>query len=161
MYVRILLIVLGVVLVSGFAVSHLAYSVVAEKRDFARQAEEWALSRTAISDVEEVFEYRGTTHCAVVIGKNRQGSKAIAWLTKDWVYYDTLDGKVTQESVAKAVAQGFSGYQVIHIVPGIENRKPLWEALLKNQEGSYLYVYYDFYNGQIIKSFTIHSPLKA
>lgn len=160
MYVRIVVIVLGILLLGGFFASHLMYSVVAEKRDFEQQAREWALSRTAITEIEEVYEYRGTTNCAVVIGKNKQGAEAIAWLTKDSLYYDTLDGKVNKQSVTEAVTKHFAAYKTMQIVPGIENKQPFWEVVLKHPNGDYLYLYYDFYTGKMFKSFTIHPPAR-
>lgn len=161
MYVRILLIVLGIVVLGGAVTTHLLYSVVAEKRDFEQQAREAALAKTAITQIDEVYEYRGTTTCAVVIGKNQQGIPAIAWLTKDSTIYDTMAGKLTKDSVAQAVAKHFPNEELMHIVPGIEEKKPFWEVVLKNPNGNYSYLYYDFYTGQVTKSFTIHPPTKA
>lgn len=161
MYRRIVFIVLGLVVIGGFLVSHLLYSVVAEKRSFEAQAREWALSRTAITQIDEVYEYRGSTTSAVVIGKNQQGTSAIAWLTKDTLTYDTMDGKLTKENVSQSAAKHFPAQEVVRIVPGIENKKPFWEAVLKDPNGDYSYLYYDFYTGQMTKSFTIHSSVKA
>ncbi|MGO0061053.1 cell wall elongation regulator TseB-like domain-containing protein [Brevibacillus fluminis] len=161
MYVRILLIVVAVVLLIGGFSSHLLYSVVAEKRDFEQAARDWAVANTAITQVDEVYEYRGTTTCTVVIGKNQQGTRAIAWKTKDSTFFDTMDGKLTKESVADAVTKHFPNDQVVHIVPGIEDKKPFWEVVLKNPSGDYTYLYYDFSTGQVTKSFTIHPPAKT
>lgn len=161
MYARILLIVVALIVLAGGFSTHLLYSVVAEKRDFEQQAREAALAHTAITQIDEVYEYRGTTTCAVVIGKNQQGTQAIAWITKDSTFYDTMDGKLTKASVADAVAKHFPNDEVMHIVPGIEEKKPFWEIVLKNPNGDYSYLYYDFSTGQVTKSFTIHPPAKA
>ncbi len=158
MYVRILLIVLGIVVVFAASGYHLAYSVVSDKRSFEEQAREWALQRTEIKEITEIAEYRGRTNCAVVFGKNAQGTPVIAWLTKDTQFMDTVAGTVPKDSVLQTVQANYKDFELQHAVPGIEGKETFWEVVLKGRSGGYLYLYYDFHTGKMLRSYTIHAP---
>jgi len=154
-YVRIGIVALCVVLLGVALVYDLASSVVADKRSFEEQGRQWALERTSITHVDEVVEYRGKQAYTVVLGKNQMGTPVIAWMTADQVIFDTMDRAVTKESVMTALQKGYPGTQIQHIVPGIDGDRRFWEAAVLDQEGKYHYIHYDFYTGQIIKSYVV------
>ncbi|MBO8162958.1 MAG: DUF5590 domain-containing protein [Brevibacillus sp.] len=155
MWLRIVFLLAGVLLVGAAASYHLTSAVVAEREAFIEQARKWALERTAITEIEEITEYRGRQSYTVVIGKNRVGTPVIAWMTPDQVVYDVLEGSVSKESVREAVLKNQPDAEIRHIVPGIDGDKRFWEVLFIDGEQRYNYVYYDFYSGELLKAYRL------
>ncbi|MCK9906903.1 DUF5590 domain-containing protein, partial [Frankia sp. Cpl3] len=96
-----------------------------------------------ITEIEQIDEYRGKQSYAVVIGKNRVGTPAIAWITPQSVVFDTMDKAVPRESVMAAVSKSFPQAKLLHLVPGIDGSVRFWEATLLDHDGRYRYIHYD------------------
>nr|WP_239565157.1 DUF5590 domain-containing protein [Brevibacillus fulvus] len=138
-------------------VSHLVSSVVGDKRAMMEQARQWALERTNITEIEQIDEYRGKQTYAVVIGKNRVGTREIAWLTKDQIVFDTMEHAIPRENVEAAVRKGFPQSEILRIVPGMEGQQRFWEVTLLDPDGKYRYLHYDFYQGNVTKSYVVQT----
>lgn len=161
MYVRILIVIASLILIAGGFSYHLTSKVVGERNTFEQQAKQWALTRTSITDIQEVDEYRGKQAYAVVIGKNRAGTPCIAWMTQQDVVFDTMERAVTRDSVMTAVAKGFPKAKLLHLVPGIDGSQRFWEATLLDQDGWYRYIHYDFYKGNVIQAYAVQTPKQS
>nr|WP_241254485.1 DUF5590 domain-containing protein [Brevibacillus sp. SYP-B805] len=133
----------------------LTSSVVGSQRAFEEQARKWAAERTTIAQIDEIDEYRGKQAYAVVMGKNQVGTPVIVWMNEKEIYFDTLARAVPKQSVLDAVRRGYPGGKILHVVPGLEENRPFWEAAVRDQEGRYLYIQYDFYTGKVIKTYTV------
>lgn len=155
MLIRIGIVAMCMFLMGIALVYDLAKSVVADKQAFEEQGRAWALERTSITQVDEVAEYRGRQSYTVVMGKNKVGTPVIAWMTPTQVFFDTMDRAVTKESVMTAVKKGYPGMEIQYIVPGIDENQRFWEVALLDAQGKYHYVHYDFYTGQITKSYVV------
>ncbi|USG63468.1 DUF5590 domain-containing protein [Brevibacillus ruminantium] len=156
MYLRITTIVLAALLliVLGSAY-HLSATVLGKQADFENKVRNWVQERTTITEIDSIDEYRGKQSYAVVIGKNRAGTKVIAWLTEDTIAFDTMERMVTRESVEASVKQGFPTGKILHLVPGMDENSRFWEVTLKNADGRFHYIHYDLYTGAVLTSYLV------
>jgi uncharacterized protein YpmB len=152
---RILIGLLCVLALAFAFLYDLTSTVVGSQRSFEEQARKWALERTSITQIDEIAEYRGKQAYAVVIGKNRVGTPVIAWMNEKTIHFDTMDRAVTKESVKEAVQKGYPGAEILHIVPGMDEKRRFWEASVRDRDGKYLYIHYDFYTGKVLQSYII------
>ncbi|MFD2371724.1 DUF5590 domain-containing protein [Brevibacillus sp. GCM10020057] len=156
MVVRMIVVVIAALLVvgAGFAY-HLTSFVVGGRSSFDEQVMKWVEERTTISQVESIDEYRGKQSYAVVIGKNQVGTPVVAWLTDKTAAFDRMDLAVPRKNVEEAVAKGFPGAKVTHIVPGMEGDKRFWEVTLKDKDGRFRYLHYDLFSGALLASYVL------
>ena len=156
MAVRGIVVGLAVLLVvgAGFAY-HLAASVVGGRSDFAEQVMTWVQERTTISQVDSIDEYRGKQSYAVVLGKNKEGTPVVAWLTDKTAAFDRMDRAVPRKNVEAAALKGFPQATITHIVPGLENEQRFWEVTLKDKDGRYHYLHYDLFSGALLASYVL------
>jgi len=153
---RIVWLLTGILLIGCFAAYHLASSVVADQQRFVEQARQWALTRTSITQIDEISEYRGKQSYTVVIGKNKVGTPVIAWMTADELVFDLLEGTVPKKNVEETVLRNHPGADIQHIVPGIDGEQRFWEVLYIDEEQQYNYVYYDFYTGAFLRAYRLN-----
>jgi uncharacterized protein YpmB len=155
-YVRIVLgvLIIAVVAVLGFAYN-LASHVLGERHDFEAQVRKWVQERTTITQIDAIDEYRGKQTYAVVMGKNAAGTPVVAWLTAEHAVFDRLDLGVRKESVEAAAKQGFPEGRVLHVVPGLDGEQRFWEVTLRDRDGRYHYLHYDFFSGKLLKAYAI------
>jgi uncharacterized protein YpmB len=152
---RMGIVVIGLLAVAFALLYDLTSSVVGSQRAIEEQARKWAAERTSITQIEEIDEYRGKQAYAVVMGKNRVGTPVIAWMNEKEIHFDTMEHAVTKQSVLDAVKRGYPGGKILHVVPGLEENRRFWEAAVRDQEGRYLYIQYDFYTGKVIKTYMV------
>jgi len=156
-YVRIMLGFFCVLAVIFAFTYDLAASVVREKRSFEDQVRAWTAERTGITEIDEILEYRGKEAYAVVIGKNRVGTPVIAWMNEKTLQFDTLERAVPHAHVEEAVRKGHPDAQIVKIVPGLDGDLRFWEVTLRETDGRFVYIHYDFYTGQVLKSYSVQA----
>lgn len=135
---------------------HLLYNVLGEKSQWVDEGKALAGSYTEIEQVEKVSQYHGKASYIVVQGKNAAGQPITAWFRDglfEGVAYDQelIQAEVIQEKVSDQVKVK----EWIRIQPGMEDRRPLWEAVLIDEDNKFNYYYYDMKSGQFIRSYRL------
>ncbi|GED66716.1 hypothetical protein BRE01_04180 [Brevibacillus reuszeri] len=156
MFVRIVVGIIAVILLTGAGFAyHLTSSVAEERQAFNGVVQQWVKDRTTITEIESIDEYRGKESYAVVLGKNQAGTQVVAWLTDKTAAFDTMERAVPRKNVEEAVLKNFPNAEIRHIVPGLDNEKRFWEVTLKDQNGRFHYLHYDLFSGALLASYAL------
>lgn len=156
MFVRIVVGVIAVILLTGAGFAyHLTSSVAGKRQAFDEVVRQWVQDRTTITEIESIDEYRGKESYAVVLGKNKAGTSVVAWLTDKTAAFDSMERAVPRKNVEAAVQKNFPNAEIRHIVPGLDAEKRFWEVTLKDQDGRFHYLHYDLFSGALSTAYTL------
>lgn len=135
---------------------HLIYSVLDDKASWEKEGIMLALEFTAIEQVEKVSLYHGKDRYTVVQGKNASDIPMIAWF-KDGSFegFEYEKDVIPQERIEEQVRAQVKIKEWVRLQPGMEDRRPVWEAVLIDEENKFNYYYYDMLSGQFIRSYRL------
>lgn len=135
----------------------LTYHVMSEKHQWEELGIELAKKYTAIVNITKVSLYNGEKSYIIVEGKNPAGIPMIAWFREEGLFerYEYAKDLVSVQQVKQKVQTDIPQAEILRLLPGMENRKPLWEIVLKDQEGKLGYYYYDMKSGEFIRSYRL------
>ncbi|MEW9669808.1 DUF5590 domain-containing protein [Ammoniphilus sp. 3BR4] len=135
---------------------HLLYSVLGDKSKWEEEGTVLAKSYTEIEQVEKVSQYHGKASYIVVQGRNAADQPITAWF-RDGLFEGAEYDKdlMTAENIQEKVSKQVKVKEWIRLQPGMEDRRPLWEAVLRDEDNKFNYYYYDMKSGQFIRSYRL------
>jgi uncharacterized protein YpmB len=109
--------------------------------------------------INDLDYYHGKESYYVMIATDQSGKKRIIWLnqkTKDFRSEWLEQGFLPRNLEAKLTLQS-PDERIMRIVPGIEENRLIWEATTRNKSGSYSYYLFDFYTGELWRSYKMRN----
>ncbi|OMP65838.1 cell wall elongation regulator TseB-like domain-containing protein [Domibacillus epiphyticus] len=110
-----------------------------------------AKERTALTEVEEVYLYNGTTAYYTVTGKDKSGQNVAVWIAEDGKSEPVLKplAQGVTEKEARALFREESGKaEILTLTLGMEKETPVWLFTFKNDKGKLNYYYLSFEDGK-------------
>lgn len=146
-----------VLLVIVWQAGQLTYHVLSEKNKWEERGMELAKKYTAIESITKVSLYHGDRSYLVVEGKNPSGIDMMAWFREEGAFegYEYVKDLISVEQVKERMRKDIPQAEFVRLQPGMENRAPLWEVVMKDQEGKLGYYYYDMKSGDFIRSYRL------
>ncbi len=146
-----------ILLVILWQLGQLTYHVMSEKNQWEEEGIALAKKNTAIKSVTKVSLFHGNHRYIVVEGVNASGIPMLAWFQEEGLFegFEYMKDLVSIEQVKEKVKKDIPQAEFIRLQPGMENRRPLWEIVMKDQEGKIGYYYYDMKSGEFIRSYRL------
>lgn len=118
-----------------------------------------AIKQTPLVEINKAEHYYGTEHLIILFGKDEAEEEMVVWINEDlsMLRHAWLKESVGKEKIAQLVLANYDVEKEIHIIPGIENDFFVWEALYRTKQGEYLYTYFDFFTGELLRSIKLKS----
>lgn len=118
---------------------------------------ETGLNYSPLTVVTDAKHYFGTEHYVILFGKDEHGEDLVLWMSEDlsFLRHTWLSQAYNPEQLLQQVKSVYKPITEIDLTPGIENNLFLWEAKFQNANGEFTYLYYDFFNGDLLRSITL------
>lgn len=112
------------------------------------------LSKTPLVQITSTEHYYGTEPLVILFGLDEHDEEMVVWMKENLslIRHAWLKDGVRKEQIAATVTANYDVKKEIHIVPGIESNLFIWEAIYITTSGEYLYIYYDFFSGDLLRS---------
>ncbi|MFC4768985.1 hypothetical protein [Effusibacillus consociatus] len=159
-----LLVVVTLIFGSLFLLRELTAAQMPDLKTAARIA----VNNSALQRIDSAQPYTGGPFCYVLTGQDKLGRAMMVFATKDKVLGSEYLDKGLSAADAEQKARQASGYSEINTVtPGIidpndknsfagkASGRFVWEIYGINAQGQKLYTYLDFYNGNVLSSYTL------
>ncbi|MEH7236552.1 cell wall elongation regulator TseB-like domain-containing protein [Bacillus sp. JJ1562] len=111
---------------------------------------EIALEKTPIETIEDSYTYFGTKAYQVVIGKNDEGDKMIAWVPQkkgEIVTRFERDG-ITEKDALAIIKSERDPQEIRSVKLGLEDNIPIWEIIYIGRDNRLTYHKLYFENGK-------------
>ncbi len=117
------------------------------------------LTKTPLVQISSIEHYFGTEHLIIFFGQDEYEDEVIVWMKEDlsWIRHARLKDGIVREQIASLVKSTFDVKKEIHILPGMENELFIWEAVYQTINDEYLYAYYDFFTGDLLRSIKLRN----
>lgn len=140
---------------------YLIHDTVSASRTVHNEFIKAGLSKTPIVQITNAEHYYGTEPLIILFGLDERDEELVVWMKEDlsFIRHAWLKNGVSQDQIAATVVSNYDVRKEIHIVPGIENDIYIWEAIYLTTSGEYLYTYYDFFSGDLLRSIKLKRHL--
>ncbi len=118
------------------------------KKTAQEVAQKRMLAETDLITMDKFYLYHGADTYFVVIGKKKNGEKAVVWMPEDQkknvVVKKLSDGISEQEAIQKLQSEK-SPKAILQVKLGMEKNLPVWELtyLDKKEQLNYYYIHFD------------------
>ncbi|MBM7552495.1 DUF5590 domain-containing protein [Thalassobacillus pellis] len=137
-------------LVFGF--SYWVYTgIMEEKTAGFQKAKELALAETSLTQAISVQNYNGDRAVHIVTGKTEKNIKGYAFVNpeKDKIIKFIQQSEILNKAdMKKAWQSSCENCQMIEVQLGMENEVPLWEITYIDDQGRYVFAYFDVKSGK-------------
>lgn len=149
--------VLFVLLTLGAAIIFVIHTAVDQGEEIPSLYIETGLNYSPLREVTDAKHYFGTGHYIILFGKDEQGEDLVVWMSEDlsFLRHAWLNQAISKEELLKHIKSVYNPQTEVNFTPGIENDLFLWEATFQNDRGEFTYLYYDFFNGKLLRSITL------
>lgn len=146
-----------VFLILLWQVGQLTYHVVSEKNKWEELGIQLAKEYTAIEHITNVTLFHGSQSYIVVEGTNPAGVQMVAWFREEGIFerYEYVKDLVSVDQVKEKVKRDVPRAEFVRLQPGMENRAPLWEVVVRDSVGKFGYYYYDMKSGEFLRSYRL------
>lgn len=146
-------IILSMVVVSVYVVN----TAIDAGHDVAETYYEVGRTKTPLIEITDARHYFGTEHLIILFGKDEYEEEIVVWMSEDlsFLRHAWLKQGYNEKQIEEKVFATFGNLKKVHITPGVENDVFLWEAVYITESGEYLYVYFDFFSGDLLRSITL------
>jgi uncharacterized protein YpmB len=154
---RNIFIVLFLLMLTAFwKMGHLGYALYTQTQQWDAEGTSLAKQYTAIVTTDKISLYNGKESYVVVQGKTAQNIPMIAWFQNEkLVASENQKDITTEDTIKKSVLKQVPQAQKIRVIPGMENKAPIWEVTFTDQDAKLNYYYYHMKNGSFIRSYRL------
>ncbi|MBO8170754.1 MAG: DUF5590 domain-containing protein [Bacillaceae bacterium] len=143
------------ILIVGQAL-HLYLSVQADKRDMEEKGRLFAINEASFQHVDQVSTYHGTESYLVIEGTDSANREVILWKGENSQEQVLKSRVVPREDILKKITKQYETETIIHITPGLDQHEKFWEVVFLDPEHKLHYLYFDLFNGNLIRSYRLH-----
>ncbi len=111
-------------------------------------------TKTPLIEITDAKHYYGTEHLIILYGKDEYEEDMVVWMSEDlsFLRHAWLNQGFREELIEEKVKERYGSLKKVHVTPGVENDLFLWEAVYRTETGEFLYAYYDFFTGELLRS---------
>lgn len=123
-----------------------------------REAIDWALQLTTLTEADHVEFFAGATNYTVVFGNNIDGENLLVWVGAEEIHEEKASDGVSKTTIRKQVIVRQGPVTFVHITPGKLGELWVWEVFYKKKENDGIRHYYDYYNfadGEWLDTYTL------
>lgn len=116
-------------------------------------------TKTPLVEITAASHYYGTDAYVILFGMDEHDEEMVIWMKDDLTFlrHAWLKEAIHKEAVDQKVRSEYNVKKKIKITPGVESDIFLWEAIYTTDDGEYLYAYYDFFSGDLLRSIKLRN----
>ncbi|MCF6093338.1 DUF5590 domain-containing protein [Microaerobacter geothermalis] len=144
-------------MIPGYISYDLYSSLKEQKTSLPREVLQLIKDKTVLTEVTYVDFYYGSEAYWVIKGNDQKKQPVYVWVREDLnsYYVEYASRGRSEEELRRQVAAVNPEGVLVHLVPAREGKKVYWEAKVKNKNGDFIYYLYDFYSGELWKSYLL------
>ncbi|RKD25756.1 hypothetical protein BEP19_02095 [Ammoniphilus oxalaticus] len=144
-------------LLVGVVGGQLSYSALKQQHVWRELGETSAAEQTDLAETADVTLYHGERRYIVVQGVTQQGEQKIVWFREDGMleHVERMADLIPAEQIERALMREEAELTRLRLQAGLEERKPIWEAIYLDAQGKYHYAYFDMKTGQLLRAFSL------